>query len=107
VSGTLQRVKALVSKGEVEVSSHGLRELAADDIVLEDVVAGVHAAALIEDYPAFHKGPSVLVLQRDGTNRPIHVVWGIARNAATPAVLVTAYRPDSERWSADFTRRQE
>jgi len=25
--------------------------------------------------------------------------------ASSPAVLVTAYRPDPARWSADFTRR--
>jgi hypothetical protein len=105
VSETLARVKELVRRGEVEASQHGLRELAADGILLADVVSGADAAAAIEDYPEFHKGPSVLVLQRDGSGLPIHVVWGIARRATTPAVLVTAYRPDPERWSADFTRR--
>jgi hypothetical protein len=35
----------------------------------------------------------------------LHVVWGIPQGHASPAVLVTAYRPDATRWSADFTRR--
>lgn len=106
MSDILLRVQALVRRGEVEVSRHGFRELAADDILLDDAVGGAAAAIAIEEYPAFVKGPAVLVLQHDGDRRPIHVVWGIPRGATTPAVLVTAYRPDPERWSADFMRRR-
>ena len=64
------------------------------------------AAIALEDYPAFEKGPSVLALQHDGAGHAIHVVWGIPKGAASPAVLVTAYRPDPERWSGDFMRRR-
>jgi hypothetical protein len=106
VSETLLRIQALIARGEVEVSRHGFRELAADVILLDDVVAGIAAAIVIEDYPDFGKGPSVLVLQSDRSNRPVHVVWGIPQGARGPAVLVTAYRPDPQRWSADFTSRR-
>jgi hypothetical protein len=103
----LRRVQELVPKGEVQVSRHGLQELAADGILIEDVIAGVGKAEAVEDYPDFHKGPSVLVLQRDSFGPPIHVLWGTERGTATPAVLVTAYRPILLRWSEDFTRRRE
>jgi hypothetical protein len=106
VSETLLRIQALIARGEVEVSRHGFRELAADVIMLDEVVAGIAAAIAIEDYPTFGKGPSVLVLQNDSSNRPVHVMWGIPQGAPGPAVLVTAYRPDPQRWSADFTRRR-
>lgn len=105
MSETLRRVQALVLKAEYRVSRHGFRELAADDIVLEDVLAGVAAAALVEDYPDNRMEPSVLVLQHDGRGRPIHVMWGVPKASGTPAVLVTAYRPAPERWSLDFMRR--
>ena len=34
---------------------------------------------------------------------PVENTW---EQTATPAVLVTAYRPDRDRWSADFMRRK-
>jgi hypothetical protein len=106
LSETLLRVQALVERGEYIVSRHGFRELAADDIVAEDAINGVASAILVEDYPTSRKEPSVLVLQRDRNNQPIHVMWGIPKETGTPAMLVTAYRPAPERWMADFMQRR-
>jgi hypothetical protein len=107
MSMTLDQIKILVVKGAICISDHGYDELAADNLFARDVVAGVPAAELVEDYPDFPKGPCVLVLQPDPDGRPIHVVWGIPKGEATPAVLVTAYRPAAERWSSDFRRRKK
>lgn len=106
MSETLIAIQALVARGEVNVSRHGFLELAADDILLDDVVASLGAAVIVEDYPMSSRGPSILVLQQDRNNRPIHIVWGIPRGSTTPAVLITAYRPDPARWSPDFKRRK-
>jgi len=106
MSQTLQQVRELVARREVHVSDHGYDELAEDEIFIDDVVAGIDTAIVVEDYPTYHKGPCVLVLQHDGQGQPIHVVWGIAKNTTSPAVVVTAYRPDSDRWSEDFLRRK-
>ena len=105
MSETLRRVQILVPSGAYRVSRHGYRELAADDIVFEDVLAGVGSAVVVEDYPDSRMEPSVLALQHDRSGGPVHVMWGVPKVTGTPAILVTAYRPASERWSADFTRR--
>ena len=65
MSETLRRVQSLVAAGDYIVSRHGFRELANDDISAEDVIAGVMAAVLMEDYPDSRKEPSVLTLQSD------------------------------------------
>jgi len=106
VSETLEKVLRLVSQREVLISSHGYDELADDDITVRDILAGVTAAIVVDDYPNYAKGPCVLVLQKDAKDKPIHVVWGIPKGASTPAVVVTAYRPDPHRWSDDFIRRK-
>jgi hypothetical protein len=105
MSQIFQQILDLINRGEVRISAHGYDELAEDYILVRDVMAGVSDADVIEDYPEYPKGPCVLVLQWDPNGKPVHVVWGIPRNASSPAVLVTAYRPDPKQWSADFTRR--
>ena len=90
----------------MRISEHGYDELAADGLTAREVVAGIKNARLVEDYPDYPKGASVLVLQQDAAGRFIHVVWGIPKRYTGPAVLVTAYRPDPGKWEADFTRRR-
>ena len=105
MSRTLEQVKALVAQGDIKISDHGYDELAEDDILVRDVVESLADGELLEDYPDFPKGPCVLVLQRDHSNRAIHAVWGIPKGQSRPVVLVTAYRPDPKKWTDDFRSR--
>jgi hypothetical protein len=49
------------------------------NVVSDDLLAGIDRALVIEDYPDYFAGPSV---------------------------LVTAYRPDPSLWSEDFRSRR-
>ena len=105
MSKTFELIFDLIKRQDVVISDHGYYELAEDDLFAGEILEGVFEAMVIEDYPDHTKGPCVLVLQRDKQGKPVHVVWGIPKGAASPAVLVTAYRPDSELWSDDLMRR--
>ena len=107
MSRTLDTAKRLVQEGAIRVSEHGYDELAADDIFVRELIEGIGDAILVEDYPEYPKGPCVLVLETDRMDRPIHVVWGIPKDQTTPAVLVTAYRPDPALWEVGFSRRKQ
>ncbi len=106
-SKTLDAVRAHLAAGRVRVSEHGRQELSEDAIQLMPIVDGVAEAIVIEDYPNYAKGPCVLCLQYDENGLPIHVLWGIAANAPDIATLITAYRPDPERWMQDLITRRK
>jgi hypothetical protein len=107
VSETFKKIIKLIDKGEVRISNHGYDELAEDGLLVKDVMIGVMEGKVVEDYPDYPKGPCVLILQRDKGGNPIHVVWGIPKGTSSPAVLVTAYKPDHSLWSDDFMERRK
>lgn len=105
MSATLTQVQSLVLRGAYLISNHAYDELLDDWISAKDILHDIVNAELIEDYLDAMRGPSVLLLQHDQRGA-IHTVWGIPKGFDEPAILITAYRPDPDRWSADFRRRR-
>jgi hypothetical protein len=101
-----ERVRVLLRAGDIRISEHGYDELAEDGLTAREVLSSVQETVVVEEYLNFPKGPCVLFLQKDRAGEPIHVVWGIPKGHDRPVVLVTAYRPDAERWDKTFTRRR-
>jgi hypothetical protein len=106
MSELLRRIQTLVLSGDARVSDHGFEELKKDDILIEDTVAGIVTAVVVEEYPGRLRGPGILTLQNDAGGRPVHVVWALPADSRRPAVLVTAYRPDPDLWDSDFRKRK-
>ena len=98
----LQEIQALAAGGNVLVSLHSSEQLEADDIPVRDAVNGLATAVVVEEYPEYAKGPCV----QDSQGQPIHVLWGIPARQSSPALVVTAYRPDPEKWDETWQRRR-
>ena len=106
MSVLFDQICELVASGDILISAHGYDELANDGIFIKDVIP-VDDAVLVAEYSDQGKGPCVLVLQKDRNNHPVHVVWGIPSGKESPAVVVTAYRPDPDVWKDDFITRKQ
>jgi uncharacterized protein DUF4258 len=104
VSDTLERVRRLVAERYVRLSDHAFERLLRHDIEYEEILLGVDDAIVVEDYPDYVHGPSVLALQNDTAARPLHVLWGLPKETLDIAVIVTAYRPD-HRWDRSYLKR--
>ena len=107
MSQTFEKIISLIERSEVIISNHGYDELAEDGLLVKEIIASVNNGKVVEDYPEYTKGPCVLVLQKDKEGNPMHVVWGIPKNASSPAVLVTAYKPDISIWKDNFMERRK
>ena len=59
---------------------------------------------VIESYPNDFPYPSELIAGQVGA-RQLHVVAAL-NPAENSAIVITVYRPDPSRWSADFKRRK-
>ena len=103
----LDTVCNLIRTGSVRISEHGYDELGKDELSVKELLDGVENASVVEEYPDFPKGKCILLLQSDKQGNPIHVLWGIPKGYEKPVVLVTAYRPDPERWDPSYLHRRD
>jgi hypothetical protein len=100
VSHIYARIRELVAAGDREYSAHAIGKLVKNGIVIKPLVDTIGQAVVVEEYPDYHAGPCVLLLQYEGSGAPVHVLWGIPMGCDRPAVLITAYRPDDSRWDS-------
>jgi hypothetical protein len=95
--------RALKSK-QYRVSSHAVDEMLADTLSESQVLEATVSGEVIEDYPSAFPCPACLVLGRTLDGLPIHAVWAFDAKACY-ATLVTVYKPDPARWTADLRKR--
>lgn len=103
---TFKAICELIAQRKIRVSAHAFGRCSKRGILTTDVIANAALSSPIEDYPDYHVGPAVLVLQFDSSHLPIHALWGLEKGTTEPAVLVTVYRPDPDEWTPDFRTRR-
>jgi hypothetical protein len=59
---------------------------------------------IIEEYPNDYPYPSCLVLGLSPAGKHLHIVCGMSENTLW---LITAYYPNPDEWSGDFSVRKE
>jgi hypothetical protein len=102
-SGILERVRR-AARQRVLFLPHAMRQMSHPDrmITPSEVEKVTWSGTLIEDYPTDPRGHSCLLLGFGDGNRPVHVVCAPKDEYLA---IITAYLPDPQQWSPDFTRR--
>lgn len=85
---------------------HALEQMASPErrITRAEVKDVVYSGEMIENYPNDPRGHSCLLSGLTSSGRPIHVVCAPKEDYL---VVITAYPPDPERWSEDFSMRKK
>lgn len=99
----IKTIQKLCVDGSIRWSNHILIRLLQRGIAIKDVKYALLCGKIIEEYPTDYPYPSCLILGMTVNNQYIHIVCGIAEDELW---LITAYYPDPEEWSKDFTQRR-
>lgn len=99
-------LRRCIEQDRVEVVDHAYERMVERLFAIEGVIQGAARGTMIEDYLPTRGEDRVLVLHTEPDGTPMHTVWDMPLESGGPAVLVSAYRPDPDRWTAGFTRRK-
>ncbi len=76
MSEFFNRLRGLISEGDVLISEHGHEELADDYLTVKELIAGITKAVIVEEYLDYPKGPCLLLLQKDQFGKPVSCSLG-------------------------------
>jgi len=94
-----------INAHRIRITDHADEEAESDQLTFDEIYFTVANGEVIEDYPDDRPYPSCLIYGNTFGGDPVHSVWAF-NNENKWAVLITAYRPDPNRW-IDFRNRRE
>ena len=81
----------------IRITDHADEEARADRLSWDEIFFSVFQGEIIKEYPDDKPFPSCLIFGSTASGEPVHSVWAYNEENRW-AVLITAYRPDPERW---------
>ena len=99
----IEDLREYYSKDMVFISEHAAERFRERMIRAKDIRLAVSNGEIIEQYPDDYPFPSCLILGTDESGRYIHVCMS---DEGSSSRVITAYYPDSEKWSSDFKERK-
>ncbi|MEJ2052491.1 MAG: DUF4258 domain-containing protein [Calditrichaceae bacterium] len=95
-----------IKSDKVRITDHADEEAYSDNLTFDEIFLSVINGELIEEYPKDKPYPSCLIFGKNFSDQPIHSVWAYNQENNW-AVLITVYRPDSQKWIDWKTRRKK
>ena len=99
----IEIIRDYILKRKIDWTKHCLNRLNQREISILDVKLAIGNGKIIEYYYEDYPFPSCLILGNTRDNEIIHIVCGISENYVH---MITAYRPDSDKWEDDMKTRR-
>ena len=100
----IERLREYYRNDLVFATQHAAERFRQRGIRAVDVRQAVLNGEIIEQYPDDFPFPSCLILGRDHNGAVLHVCMSDEGSASR---IITAYRPNPDKWSDDFKHRKE
>ena len=99
----IEELRKLCTEDTIQMTDHCLKRCRERGIKLDEIMLCILHGEIIEEYPNDYPFPSALVLECD-LGKPLHVVAGLSDEYLW---IITAYRPNPEKWESDHRTRKE
>lgn len=96
--------KKLCHDDTIVMTRHARQRFMERNITLDDIEQAILSGGIIEEYPDDTPFPSCLILGKTAKRASLHIV---ASNDSEFLYIITAYHPDPQKWSEDFSVRKE
>lgn len=100
----IEALRKICKPENIEITMHAAKRLEQRGIKLGDIINCVIYGDIIEQYPTDYPYPSCLILGTAVNNKFLHTVVG---SDLVQLWIVTAYYPDTAKWSDNFRVRRE
>ena len=101
---TIDNINNYIQNNMIDWTNHCLNRLNKRNISISDVKYGINNGNIIEYYYDDYPFPSCLILGSTLNKEVIHIVCGISDDFVH---MITAYRPNSDKWEEDMKTRRE
>ena len=88
----------------IVMTRHARQRLVERNNALDDVEHAIRTWRIIEEYSHDTPFPSCLILGASMNHKPLHIV---ASTDNEFLYIITAYHPDPQKWSEDYSVRKE
>ena len=99
----IENLRKYFAEDKIFMTEHAAERFHQRGIRIRDIRNAVNFGEIIEQYPDDYPYPSCLILGENIFGRKIHAVLSDEGNSSR---IITAYFPDSDKWSEDFKIRR-
>jgi hypothetical protein len=100
----LARIQEQAIAQAVRVTQHAQKEMDAEEITLDEVLAAIANGQILEDYSEHRRGACCLLYGRTNKGRHLHVVCTTVQPLL---VIITVYEPLPPKWMSPKQRREQ